>query len=506
MSISSEEEFQRNLLNWEWRMDHLYYIMDKDGNKVQFVMNEVQRELFLGLHTRNVVLKARQFGITTFSCIFFLDRVLFRSNLRCGIIAQTQGDAEIFFRDKIKYAYENLPNSVRMSRPMIKDTNGELIVGHRGRSLNDSSGIRVGVSMRGGTLQYLHVSEFGKICNSDESRAREIVTGSFNTLGQNAVLIIESTAEGNSGRFYDMSISALNFLRSGKKLGVMDKKFFFFPWWKMRDYRLKEEQEMPRKMQDYFLDLRMNYGIELDIEQKNWYIATLQDQKEDMKREFPSYPEEAFEQAIEGTYYMEELLSAYDEHRIGVDIKFDSDYPVHTAWDIGFGDSTSIWFFQKIEGKFRFIYFYENNHKGMGFYINYIRGIADERGWVLGKWIGPHDIKHVEFTAGATRKEIALERYGVLFIDAPRPGLKQDAINKSRDVFHLCEFNSVDCDEGLNHLKSYRKARMGDGSWSDKPLHDEHSHCADAFTTFSLSSGQDLSGSFESEFIEECYI
>ena len=99
-----------------------------------------------------------------------------------------------------------------------------------------------------------------------------------------------------------------------------------------------------------------------------------------------------------------------------------------------------------------------------------------------------------------------MERYGVLFIDAPRPGLKQDAINKSRDVFHLCEFNSVDCDEGLNHLKSYRKARMGDGSWSDKPLHDEHSHCADAFTTFSLSSGQDLSGSFESEFIEECYI
>ena len=103
-----------------WRLNNLYWIVDKWGNKVRFKPNEVQTSLDDELHNLNIVPKSRQHGITTWACIRALDMALFRSNCRCGIVAHTAGDAASFFRKKVLYAYDNLPDWLKRLRPPVR--------------------------------------------------------------------------------------------------------------------------------------------------------------------------------------------------------------------------------------------------------------------------------------------------------------------------------------------------------------------------------------------------
>jgi hypothetical protein len=64
--------------------------------------------------------------------------------------------------------------------------------------------------MRGDTLQWLLITEFGKICAKYPEKAREIITGALNTVHVGQRVTIESTAEGQEGRFYEMTTTAEN--------------------------------------------------------------------------------------------------------------------------------------------------------------------------------------------------------------------------------------------------------------------------------------------------------
>src|SRR5574342_365218 len=96
-----------------WRLNNLYWIKDAQGKKVLFQMNWAQKELYDNLHFCNIVLKARQLGITTFFCIYLLDKVLWGSNVQAGIIAHTLDDAQNIFRDKLKYAFDQIHPALR---------------------------------------------------------------------------------------------------------------------------------------------------------------------------------------------------------------------------------------------------------------------------------------------------------------------------------------------------------------------------------------------------------
>src|SRR5690606_11208106 len=98
---------------------------------------------------------------------------------------------------------------------------------------NDSS-IYVDLTTRGTTTQFLHISEFGRICAESPGKAEEIVTGALESVGQGNIVVIESTAMGAFGYFHDYSMDALDLARDvhEKKrsgLGEMDYKLFFFP-------------------------------------------------------------------------------------------------------------------------------------------------------------------------------------------------------------------------------------------------------------------------------------
>jgi len=204
-----------------WRLNHIYWITDKSGKPIRFNMTPEQLVYFENMHTRNIILKARQLGFTTEVCIIQLDAALFES-AKCALIAHTLVDAKRLFREKVKYAYDKLPAEIKAANPASNDSAGELV-------FKKGGSIYISTSFRGGTLRYLHLSEFGKICAKYPDKAREIVTGAFEAVSSECFTTIESTAEGRAGYFYDYCQSAEKAKIQAKLLSPLDWKFFFFP-------------------------------------------------------------------------------------------------------------------------------------------------------------------------------------------------------------------------------------------------------------------------------------
>lgn len=466
-----------------WRLNNLYFITDKQGKKVRFRMTDEQVEYFDGLHTRNIILKARQLGFTTECCIIQLDAALFES-AKCALIAHTLNDAKRLFREKVKYAYDNLPVEIRKANPARNDASGELVFSKGGS-------IYVSTSFRGGTLRYLHVSEFGKICAKFPHKAREIVTGAFEAVATDCFVTIESTAEGRSGYFFEYSQSAEKQQMSGVPLGLLDWKFFFFSWWKNKDYWLDPVGVViPQRLTDYFNELAAKHGIVTNDGQRAWYAAKEKSLGDDMKREYPSLPAEAFQQSIEGAYYAKQFAKLYANKRIGV-VPDNSHQPVMTFWDIGVGDSTAIWFVRQVGTEYHVIDYYENSGEGLRHYMKVLK----DKGYTYSEHWGPHDIENREFGSDAkSRKDIAKEgyvidgeKYSIAFEVVPKTGV-DDGIEAAREILPLCAFDSSKCETGITHLENYRKEwDENRGCWKDKPFHDSTSHGADAFRYFAVA-------------------
>ena len=508
----TEEELKEKLKSWKWRIQNLYYITDKDGKKVKFKMNMAQQLFFIGMHYRNIILKARQLGFTTFKMIFMLDQALFRDNTKCAVIAHSKDDASRLFREKIKFAYDNLPPSIKAMMPAKSDRAGEMVFAN-------GSSITVGTSFRGGTLRYLHISEFGKICAKYPEKAKEIVTGAFEAVGKNCVITIESTAEGASGYFYKYSTEAEQSQLLQKRLTNLDWKFFFYPWFDDPKYRIDESSDLPQDLIDYikdieessgkeaaekereriltpeplpqrlveyFFELEELLGVDLDEEQKNWYRVKEKTLGADMKREYPSTPKEAFEQIIEGAYYSKQIKDIYLEKRI-CSVPAETGSAVHTIWDLGYNDTNAIWFVQRVGREWRIVNYYENNGESLVFYINKVRELAAKYNYTLGLNIGPHDLNVHEYSTGVKRIDTAA-KLGFKFLEAPKLPVI-DGIEAVRNLLPNCYFDLVKTEVGFKHLSSYRK-QWNDklGLWRDKPLHDEASNGSDSFRYLAVST------------------
>ena len=158
--------------------------------------------------------------------------------------------------------------------------------------LSNNSSIRVGTSLRSGTLQYLQISEYGKLCAQFADKAREVRTGALNTLQAGQVVFIESTAEGKEGHFFEMCETAQAKQRMGTRLTPLDFKFHFYPWWREPTYELDPEGVViGDDLRKYFDKLESCNGIQLSDRKRAWYSKKMRTAPE-QKREYPSTSEE----------------------------------------------------------------------------------------------------------------------------------------------------------------------------------------------------------------------
>lgn len=472
----AKEQWIKRMTDPYWRLNHLYYIKDKAGRKVLFKMNEHQKRFYKEQHTLSLILKSRQLGFSTLIDLIILDSVLFNCHKQGAIIAQSREDAQKIFDEKVKFPWDNLPAELRALIGVRSDTVRELKFGN-------GSSMRVGTSLRSSTTQYLHITEFGAICSRYPKKAREIVTGALNTVDVGQKTWIESTAEGRSGYFYDYVQKAKAHGEAGKKFTDLDFKLFFYPWYDAKEYRLEDFDEViPQKYLEYFQELKKEYGIELDQPQKAWYYKKASSQGEDMKREYPSTIDEAFESANEGRFFAEHLSQLRKAKRIGL-TSFDPDLTVFTSWDLGRSDPSVIWFFQLDRlGQPRWIDFYNRNHTSLHHYPAMLKEKAKELGYQYEAHFLPHDVAVTDLSSEVSRKQI-LEDLGVSVTIVPRTKIF-DQIETAKGFLVKSFFNEAACEEGLAALDAFHAQWNADYQrYDDDYVHDWSSHASSAFMT-----------------------
>jgi len=457
--------------DWRWRLTNLYWIVDEAGKQVQFQPNAEQIDLLGNLHSNNLILKARQLGFTTLIDLLGLDQAIFTPNYSAAIIAHGLAEAGKIFRNKVQFPWKKMPAVVRALNPTVNDSASELV-------FKNGSSIYVGTSGRSGTLQFLHISEYGKICRRFPDKANEIKTGSLPAVHAGGLTFIESTAEGTGGHFYEM-------VKDAEKLGdrkpnALEFKLHFYPWWRKASYRMEPDGvAIEPEMIDYFNELE-EQGIVLDDAQVAWYTVKRRLFKEDMKQEYPSTPEEAFSGAMEERYFGTQMAAARKQGRIRP-IPILTNTRVNLFFDLG-RDTTAAWFHQYGALEHRFIDYLQDTGKTLDFYAREIQ----KRGYLLGNIYLPHDAGDQSVVTTITAEsEIKRLFPGVKVRIVPRIQQLQIGIDAARSKIAECYFHEVNCSKGIECLDNYRKKwNEAIGHWSDEPVHDKYSHGADAYRQF----------------------
>ena len=190
----------------------------------------------------------------------------------------------------------------------------------------------------------------------------------------------------------------------------------------------------------------------------------------------------SFDAAILGAYYGREIAEAEASGRIG-DVPYDPILPVHTAWDLGIGDSTAIWFFQVALAEIRVIDYYEAAGHGLPHYAS----VLSSRGYTYGTDYLPHDGEARQLGTGRSLWETLHSLTNRIPRILPKQNV-MDGINAARVTIGKAWFDGTKCYDGLEALRAYRadfdeKAK----TFHDRPRHDWSSHGADAFRYMALA-------------------
>ncbi|MFD2207206.1 hypothetical protein [Kiloniella antarctica] len=194
----------------------------------------------------------------------------------------------------------------------------------------------------------------------------------------------------------------------------------------------------------------------------------------------------SFDAAILGAYYTGELAEMRKEGRL-CRVHYDKRHPVHTAWDLGIGDTTVIIFFQEVGLERRIIDFYEASGMALDHYAKELAG----KGYVYGTHFLPHDADSRELGTGLSRKEVLEDLLPSEIEVLPRLAV-DDGIQAARTMFNRLYIDETKCERLVNALSNYRR------KWDEKnkvfmlrPLHDWASNPADSFRYMAVAEPVD---------------
>lgn len=189
----------------------------------------------------------------------------------------------------------------------------------------------------------------------------------------------------------------------------------------------------------------------------------------------------SFSAGVPGAYYAALIDTAERDGRIGR-VPWEPRLPVVTAWDLGIGDATAIWFAQMVgSGEIRVIDYFEAQGVPLSHYVKHLEALP----YVYGEHLLPHDVAVRELGTGTTRLE-TLRQLG-LRARVLKPQPLEDGIEAVRALLPRCWFDAGKCARGLEALRLYRPAYDARADlYSPRPLHDWTSHGADSFRYLAL--------------------
>jgi len=183
----------------------------------------------------------------------------------------------------------------------------------------------------------------------------------------------------------------------------------------------------------------------------------------------------SFNAAVVGAYYGRDMDLAEDEGRL-TKVPHDRSADTYASWDLGIGDSTAIWIFQRVGAEWHWLRYYESRGQRLDHYVDWIKALPFQ----VHKHILPHDAEARELQTGASRIEF-LEGRGFQCEVVPRHN-PDDRIHAARVKFNRFWFDTEGCAAGLDVLRMYRaEYDERNRTLKPRPLHDWASHGADAF-------------------------
>lgn len=211
----------------------------------------------------------------------------------------------------------------------------------------------------------------------------------------------------------------------------------------------------------------------------------------------------SFEAGMVGAYYSEAIAKLEKEGRAVKDLSmYNPDLPVYTAWDLGFSDAMSIWYFQIDKKRINVIEYNEFVGRSIIECCYIVNGkwesLRDECGWTddaVSKTMslyqhhegykykthfGPHDLKNTEISIGVSRWSVA-KQHGIKFKLVPKTDV-QSGIDLVRRLLINVHFDLTRTNDGVRALKEYHKQwNETKQMYEEKPCHDWSSHGADGF-------------------------
>ncbi len=465
----------------EWRLNNLYRIINRDANSIKFKLNPVQENVLENMHYRNLILKARQLGMSTFAVLYLLDQVLFSENLQAGIVSYSLEHAQHIFKRIIGHALDTLP-------PEFKGLTGIVQRSAREITFNNGSSLRVDTTLRGGSYPLVLVSEFGKTCARNPQKAEEVITGTLQAVPKDGKVIIESTGEGNEGFFAEMVMEASR--RGNENLTNLDYKLFFYNWLQEPSYHIEEKVDYDVSLTDYFDKVEKEVGTTITQHQRNWYAVQTRLLGDKIKQEFPSTVSESFLTSSDAFYFAEAVNRAYSNNRCLYSSLYDALLPVYIAMDIGLNDLTVMVFFQVAHGEVRVIDYYEDKNKDVPFYAKYL---LQDKKFLYHTIFLPHDSVKRDPLDISNSYERDFQRLfsgtGTRFHVLKRMD-KQLSISHAKMMIDRCVFNVNRVKPFLDKLSKYRKKwNEALGRYLEEPYHNDASNYADAFQYLSQAIG-----------------
>jgi phage terminase large subunit len=189
-------------------------------------------------------------------------------------------------------------------------------------------------------------------------------------------------------------------------------------------------------------------------------------------------------QVLDGAIYARELRQTTSDGRI-CKVPYDRSKPVHTFWDLGRADNTSIWFGQVVGFEFRFLDYYQANGYALD---HYLKVLSDSKYQIGTCWL-PHDAQ-AKLLGSKRSIEEQMRDAGRAVKIVPRLSVA-DGINAARTLFPNAYFDEEMCADGLQCLRHYRYDVDPDGHRHSYPLHDWASHGADAFRYAAIALKED---------------
>ena len=491
-----------------WRLNNLYYIVDKQGNKRKFHMNYAQLHTHQGhlVHSRIVVLKSRQQGISTYELIDTFDDAIFRDDYTAGLMAQGKRESGILLQ-RSKLLWKEFPAQIKAFLG-LKPTqdNTEAI------KFSNGSTLLIGVSFRSQTLQRLHVSELGKIAAENPKRVEETFTGSLQALAAGNLACLESTAEGDN-EFKAIWDKAVELLKLHGIAGFGPKDFYpvFLSWSDDPDCTLSTPQQDTEESLRYFEELLENHQFTPTNEQKWWWISQYRELEGKIYQEYPFNPEEAFKASIESAFWsalwrdcgivVKQGLAGKKKLPDGSTLEWYPDeyaynpqLPVYVAQDLGINDFNTIIVYQRYRGRYIVIGEYWNNNQAVRHYMGWLKSWASSRcGWRELKVHLPHDAtKRAPIDLKTVYDMYSEEGWDVTLVE--RPTNKLVAIDMVRwEIEQQHIILNGDCSYCLKTMQNYR--REWDPMlevWKNQPRHDEWSHMADSLIYMVMSDALDI--------------